>query len=900
MASTHAQIQFSAEFLTLMVAAAGLALTALRPNSSRDAKRRPASRVLAGAAFLVAGTVAFLHGSLIVTQNPSGSLSVARLVAAAGLAAAAPGWAVGRRRGLVLGVGVLGWAGAAIAELFQASSLLGDGLLVAGSVAIGLTLVAASRHSIAARVATSAATTIFLVVLVLAVALSAVISSSLQRDEFIQLSSRARTEGAQVSDTVTAAILDARFVAGDLQGYFQSVSPNPLNTYGTSGSSAATQVAAAKIQNRLQTLSEINTAEEFAYASPTGATPVITGGLSTTLASQLAGNPTLAQPACNGGGQGAVFVIGTRAVAVATFPECSSGTGQLLGTVISLSPLDQTYLAGLIGVDPSVSLALVTPQSVLATAGPQPPAGILTTLAGQLGGTETRDNRLFAVVPVAVARGSPLTVVLSTSEATLMSTRNQLYRTLFLIALGGTVLALGLAAFTGDRITAALRRLTEVATRIQRGNTSERAYIAGDDEVAVLGSAFDSMIDAVEEQAGALQAAADDETRLRNRLEAVVAGMTDALLAVDAHGIITDFNEAAGQLLGVDAAGAFGRHIDEVMDLVDDDSSSLAPRLVAMDAMPWARLASVRRSGAEEIPVAVSSGALRGSGGEVVGRVLVLRDLRREREVEQMKTEFLSRVGHELRTPLTGIMGYADILLRRDVPPERARQWHDEILQAGRRLLRIVEMLEFFASSGAGRILLRPESLDTRSLVNGLTAAWSDRLPEKMSIGRRVAADTPPVLADRRWLSMAIDELIDNAVKFSPDGGRIVVSASPTSAPDPDQAAVNGQHGAAGDGGPSSPGSGGVEISVSDQGVGMTPEENAAVFSDFVQGDSSDTRRFGGLGLGLAVVRRVVEGHGGQVSCRSVAGRGTTFTIALPAAAPGAIIAHSEPSPVLG
>jgi PAS domain S-box-containing protein len=408
------------------------------------------------------------------------------------------------------------------------------------------------------------------------------------------------------------------------------------------------------------------------------------------------------------------------------------------------------------------------------------------------------------------------------------------------------------------------------------------------------------MIDAVEEQAGALQAAADDETRLRNRLEAVVAGMTDALLAVDAHGIITDFNEAAGQLLGVDAAGAFGRHIDEVMDLVDDDSSSLAPRLVAMDAMPWARLASVRRSGAEEIPVAVSSGALRGSGGEVVGRVLVLRDLRREREVEQMKTEFLSRVGHELRTPLTGIMGYADILLRRDVPPERARQWHDEILQAGRRLLRIVEMLEFFASSGAGRILLRPESLDTRSLVNGLTAAWSDRLPEKMSIGRRVAADTPPVLADRRWLSMAIDELIDNAVKFSPDGGRIVVSASPTSAPDPDQAAVNGQHGAAGDGGPSSPGSGGVEISVSDQGVGMTPEENAAVFSDFVQGDSSDTRRFGGLGLGLAVVRRVVEGHGGQVSCRSVAGRGTTFTIALPAAAPGAIIAHSEPSPVLG
>jgi signal transduction histidine kinase len=270
----------------------------------------------------------------------------------------------------------------------------------------------------------------------------------------------------------------------------------------------------------------------------------------------------------------------------------------------------------------------------------------------------------------------------------------------------------------------------------------------------------------------------------------------------------------------------------------------------------------------------------------LVGRVLVVRDLRREREVEQMKTEFLSRVGHELRTPLTGIMGYADILLRRDVPQERARQWHDEILQAGRRLLRIVEMLEFFASSGAGRVLLRPEPLDTRALVNGLTSSWTGRLPENITMGRRVARDTPFVVADRRWLTMAIDELIDNAVKFSPDGGRILVAAAP--APTPGAARTNGRATV------------GVEISVTDRGVGMTAGEHATVFSDFVQADGSDTRRFGGLGLGLAVVRRVVEGHGGEVTCRSALGRGTTFTIRLPASAQAGVIAHSEPSPVLG
>ena len=528
---------------------------------------------------------------------------------------------------------------------------------------------------------------------------------------------------------------------------------------------------------------------------------------------------------------------------------------------------------------------------MLASAGPQPPTAILTALAGRPDGTEARGKAFLASVAggrrirLATARRGAVDIGhqrgVDSEPAVPHPVPDRPGR-------DGAGARAG--RLTGDRITAGIRRLTQVAARIQGGNTSERAYIAGHDEVAVLGSAFDSMIDSVEEQAGALQAAADDETRLRNRLEAVVDGMTDALVAIDARGLITDFNEAAEELFSVVAAAAFAGQVDEVVDLVDEDGGTLAGRLLDIAAPPWGRLAPVRRPDGEEVPVAVSSGALRGPGGEVAGRVLVLRDLRREREVEQMKTEFLSRVGHELRTPLTGIMEYADILLRRDVPAERARQWHDEILQAGRRLLRIVEMLEFFASSGAGRVLLRPEPLDTRALVNGLTSSWSGRLPDNISIGRRVARDTPAVVADRRWLMMAIDELIDNAVKFSPDGGRILVTAAPATAP----AAASGNGRAA------AFATGGVEISVTDRGVGMTTEDNASVFTDFVQGDGSDTRRFGGLGLGLAVVRRVVEGHGGEVTCRSVVGRGTTFTILLPASAPAGVINHSEPSPVLG
>src|SRR5213076_2193542 len=116
--------------------------------------------------------------------------------------------------------------------------------------------------------------------------------------------------------------------------------------------------------------------------------------------------------------------------------------------------------------------------------------------------------------------------------------------------------------------------------------------------------------------------------------------------------------------------------------------------------------------------------AVRGPASELVGSVLVVRDLRPEREVERMKTEFLSRVGHELRTPLTGIMGFSDLMARKSVPPNQARVWHGEILEQSKRLLRVVERLEFFASAGAGRLRLRPDWVDVRVLIDDVVSVW--------------------------------------------------------------------------------------------------------------------------------------------------------------------------------
>jgi PAS domain S-box-containing protein len=873
MSLRDAQIQFAAEFLTLMVAAGGLALTVLRPPDPRRRRAAgpggtPAASALAALGFIIAAAAAFLHGSLIVTSDHDGLLGMARVVSAAALLPSVPAWP--RRRGgrAALVVGLAGWVAAGVTELLDASTVVVAVLLSVGSLGVGAALIAFSQRSIAVRVVAASATTLLLVVLVLAVALSAVISSSLQHDELNRLSSRASTENVEIVDTAGSAVESARFVAGDLQGFFRQSVPDPLLVLG--GRAAGPSPAAVRaVGERLQAVRALYPVGGYVYVAPKAPGPAVTPGLDPVLAGALERDPTLSRPPCAGGGLGSVVVIDRRAWAASSYPECLAGSSQLLGAVISVVPFDDAYLAGRRQVDPSVSLALVSGGGVVATAGGVPSAALLAS-AARGPGSRLIGDRLASVATVRVQRGSPpLAVLLSTPATTVTSTRTQLYRTLFLIALGGTVLAFGLAVFTGDRITAGIRRLTQVASRIQGGNTSVRAAIPGTDEVAVLGAAFDSMIDSVEDQASALQSAADDETRLRNRMEAVVAGMSDGLVAIDAGGRVTDFNRAAEDLTGVTAELALGRRVDSVVKLSGGDGQSLARSMLDAGDTPWARLATIRQADGAELPVAVSSGAVRGPAGELVGSVLVVRDLRQEQELERMKNEFLSRVGHELRTPLTGIMGYADILVRRDVPTERARVWHAEILHAARRLLRIVEMLEFFASSGAGRMPLRPESVDTRGLVSGIAAGWSSRLPDNLTIGRRVARDTPDVQADRRWLSLAVDELIDNAVKFSPDGGRIVVSAA-------------GVPGSEGNGhGPN----GAVEISVTDRGMGMTSSEHAQVFREFVQADGSDTRRFGGLGLGLALVRRVVEGHGGEVQCRSAPGRGTTVTIRLPAAA---------------
>ncbi len=842
MSASSAQLQFAAEFVLFLAATSGLAVVALRGALLSD---KISGEAALTTGFLALGTSAFLHGSRLVDDGGSTVIVGLRTAGIVGiLAGCLLGWVAGEVARILLAVAVVSLAAATFVDSAD-SSTFSRVTLVVGGLAVGVAVLVASRRSIAARVAATAATTLLIVVLVLGVAISAVLVNTVQDGAADRIERRALNEAKRAGLQPADRIRDAKIVASALLGdvpiakvLAAKQSPDPSDD----------------LTRDLQTLSNTFLADvALAYVSPRGQVHGV-ANLDKVQVVELAGKPVVLEALRSADERTSVELLGNQAYSVGVEPVQSERTAGLAGVAIALQKLDDTYLEQVATDDEGLSLALVK-SSTVAKRGEQPSASSIAGMvrAALVDGRTSRgvvDDRFVAVAPVLLGDGTPQLALVASSPTTLVGkTSDDLFRSLFLVALGGAMLALLFATVVGAHIGSGLARLRTAAEAIQGGDFGVRTGITSADEVGVLSRAFDQMASSVQDKTAA-------EVRLRGRLEAVVGGMGEALVALDEQGLITDFNRAAEELLGVRQNYALGKPVADIVRLIDEDATPI-PIDPTPGAGRWSTLGSVQTIDGRQVPVAVSVGALHGPGTESRGSVIVLADLTSEREVEQMKKEFLSRVGHELRHPLVPLMGYAEILNRKEVSPEQARLMHTEMFDQSRKLLRIVEMLEFFAAAGAGRILLRLEEVDPRTVIDDIVRKWQTQLGTSEVIRPRVRRSTPLVVADRVRLTKCLDELVDNAVKFSSNGGKIVVSAEPS----PD---------------------GGVEISVTDHGQGMTAAEQQQSFEEFVQGDPSDTRPHGGLGLGLAFVRRVTEAHGGALTCTSTVGKGSKFSIFVP------------------
>jgi two-component system, OmpR family, phosphate regulon sensor histidine kinase PhoR len=427
--------------------------------------------------------------------------------------------------------------------------------------------------------------------------------------------------------------------------------------------------------------------------------------------------------------------------------------------------------------------------------------------------------------------------------------RHQL-QTVFTATLAALGLALAggaaMAWFFSARIGRRVRLIAGLAERYRRGDLTPTRLGFGDDELGTVARALDDSVQDVARQLG-------QQVRDRARMEAILAGMVEGVVVVDAQARLQLVNDAARQMLKLDLVG-IGRPYVETIRL---------PAIVELLAQvlagktPGALQFSPPRDPSRTIMATAAPAA--GAAAQH-GVIVVLHDITELRRADQIRRDFVANVSHELRTPLTAIRGYVEALNEDDATAEDRKRFLDIVGRHTRRMERLVKDLLRLARLDAGQETLELTPCDTRALVNGVVAEVTPAGADKQQrIEVSVARGAETVRADASKLHDAVRNLVTNAIAYAPERSTIRIDAMPAA----DRR---------------------VDIVVSDQGPGIPDEDLPRVFERFYRVDKSRVRDPGGTGLGLAIVKHLVELHGGSVRVENGPAGGARFTVTIASA----------------
>jgi PAS domain S-box-containing protein len=352
--------------------------------------------------------------------------------------------------------------------------------------------------------------------------------------------------------------------------------------------------------------------------------------------------------------------------------------------------------------------------------------------------------------------------------------------------------------------------------------------------------------------------------------ELILQSVGDGIYGIDLDGKLTFINEAGAKALGYTPDQLAGRDVHEIIHHSHADgtpySKSTSPILQALRRCEPIRMRDEvfwRRDGTA-IPVEYSANPLLDEG-RISGMVVAFQDVGERRRLEKMKDEFISTVSHELRTPLTSLRASLGLIHSGslDKRPEKQRQMVELAIDNCDRLTRLVNDILDFDGAEKRRLPLHRETVEAVDLLRrAADVAYSAATQAR--IGFRIEANAAPVFADTERALQVLNELVTNAIKFSPPETTIRLAAR--------------------NAGKNALGQNEVCFIVEDQGRGIAPEKLERIFERFQQGDASDSRALGGTGLGLALCRSIVEQHGGRIWAESEPGKGSKFLFTLPAA----------------
>jgi two-component system, OmpR family, phosphate regulon sensor histidine kinase PhoR len=445
------------------------------------------------------------------------------------------------------------------------------------------------------------------------------------------------------------------------------------------------------------------------------------------------------------------------------------------------------------------------------------------------------DRRLLGVVRLSL----PLTQIEEQHRA--------LRQALILALAVAFLLSLVLSFLIARSVTRPLAEMVDAARRMVGGEFHPRLRPRSNDEVADLGRVLNQMAASIEEKIESLK---ED----RAKMAATLIAMQEGVMVLAPDGTLRLFNPAMERMIGRYGAELTARNYWEVIR---------QPRLNEFIAQALAggdgATAEISLGPDPVRTFQIYASCLAEGRDSPAGVVLVFHDITNIRRLEQVRKDFVANVSHELRTPLTAIKGYVEAL--RDDPKVdlQQRQRFLEIIEThADRLNLIITDLLLLSKIESGQIPMKQEPVDLAPLFDRTLALLSHHIHRKQhKIVLNISPALPSVLGDEERLGQVFLNLLDNAIKYTPDRGTITIAAGEKE--------------------------GTIEINIEDTGIGIPPKDLPRIFERFYRVDKARSRELGGTGLGLAIVKHLVEAHRGTVLVES-SGKGSRFTITLPAA----------------